>query len=196
MVLLILKKDIKKYGGFMEELDIKLENFIPFDKRELFLYLKDKIEDFKTKGKFEKFYNLVESMYHYQFFKKLEDIKKRYLNFDPDLNIVTINKISEKEKKEDMDNIIKEIKELLKAGNYIEIKNEDLQKAFKEKSPWGLNLKIDLEEFEYCLLFYKGEFKDFRRKKNLFFYKEYNFSVYSRVVFVFKLKEKKCFKKR
>ncbi|HOJ64366.1 MAG TPA: DUF3754 domain-containing protein [Spirochaetota bacterium] len=171
--------------------EIKLENFIPFDKRELFLFLKEKIEDKKNREEFEKFYNLIEFIYDNKFSKKLEEIKESYLYIDPDLNIQLLGNINEVKKNEDIKNVVNKIKDLLKAGNYIEITKDKIIEAFNKSSPWGIDLKVNLEEFDECILFYKGEFKDSRKKKFFFMEKEYDFNVYSRVVFIFKLKPQK-----
>lgn len=168
-----------------------LENFIPFDKKELFIYLKDKIENEQEKINFSKFFTLIENIYNYRFFRKLEELKDGYISLDPDINIQQILKIDEDKRQENIKKVIKNIKELLKSGNYREITNSEIKEAFSKSSPWGLNLKVNMEDFEECLLFYKGEFIDSRKKKFLFFFeKEYKFNVYSRVVLVFKLKQK------
>lgn len=166
------------------------EYFIPFSKKELTDYLAGKIKNSKEKNNFKHFCALIESIYHFRFHEKLETIKTAYLPIDPDSNITLINEYTSKQKKDNEKKLLEGIKGLLKAGNYEEIKDEKIVKAFNESSPWGLDLKVDLSKFEHYSLYYKGEHPETLKKKWYYFFeKEYKFDVYSRVVLIFKFKE-------
>lgn len=164
------------------------ENFIPFYKHQFKEYLINKLEK-EEKENFEKICNITESIYHYKYHSKLEKIKEDYEPYDPDTenNIKQIEKF--KKKKEHESIVISEIKELLKAGNYEEISHADLEKAFEEASPLGINLKIDFSKYKDYSIFYRGMYNDTYEKKLLLKKQKYDFDVYSRVVFIFAINE-------
>lgn len=167
------------------------EHFIPFYKSEIVDYL-CKMEKIGGKEeKFREFCRMVESLYHFNYHSKLENIKEKYIDYDPDADRF-MNKIESVRKDkigEEKESVLEEIKELLKAGNYQEISKEELEKAFSGSSPWGVDLDVDFNMFSSFSLFYRGGYEDEKEKKVAFFSKKYNFFVYSRVVFLFTVKE-------
>jgi hypothetical protein len=168
----------------------KLENFIPFPKNDLLDLLAARIKDRKIRDNFKAFSGLISSIYHFKFRKKLEDIRSSYMSLDPDLNTFPIKEITREKKGKDKRAAIKNMKEILIAANYSEINKQDLADAFHKVSPWGLQLKVDLEDFSDIVLYYKQRHPDSRKNKFLFIFdREYKFDVFSRVVLLFKLKE-------
>jgi hypothetical protein len=166
------------------------EYYIPFSKRELVDHLSGNIKSAGARNDFKHFCALIEAIYHFGFHKQLEAIKAAYLPLDPDSNVTLIKEYSEEQKKDCEKKLLDGIKGLLKAGNYKEVPNEKIIMAFNVSSPWGLDLKVDLDKFEYYSLYYRGEFRNRITKDWFYFFKkEYEFYVYSRVVLIFRFKE-------
>lgn len=166
------------------------ENFIPVRKSELVKDLYKKIPS-KHRDSFKQFCRIVESIYHFNYHKNLETLKDLYVPFDPDSEkyLVQIEKTSSGDLCSKQEVILKEIHELLERGNYKEIPYSELEKAFSGASPWGIDLIVDFSQYEYYSIYYKGQRRDSFEKKYLWFNKRYDFEMYDRIFFAFKLKE-------
>jgi len=165
------------------------EKVIPYSKQELARLLAGRFADNAQQKSFIRFCDLIGEVYHHRFYRILEDFKSSYLAVDPDLNVKMLaeypaDRLDELEKAS-----VGHIERILVAGNYERISAEALSAALGQSSPWGLDLKVDTANYELMSLFYRGEYPDHLEKKVLFFKRKYEFSVYNRVVLVFKLKE-------
>jgi hypothetical protein len=175
----------------MSDLSIKREKFIPFQRYELVDFLSSKIKNTGLSKKFKSFCSTADEHYHEIFYNSLDRLKKIYTPFDPDMDTLQIKKSSQSEVRRHEKDFIDNLKSIITAANYTEITKTDLLKCFLRQSPWGLKLKVDFDEYEWFYLFYKGQYPDSRTKKIFYFFKKhYDFDVYSRVIFVFKLKTK------
>lgn len=168
----------------------KHENFIPVRKSELVKDLYKKIPS-KHRDSFKQFCRIVESIYHFNYHKNLETLKELYVPFDPDSEkyLVQIDKTSSEDRGGKQEHILREIHGLLKSGNYREIPYSELEKAFTGASPWGIDLIVDFSQYEYYSIYYKGQHRDSLEKKYLWFKKRYEFEMYDRIFFAFKLKD-------
>ncbi|NLV66941.1 MAG: DUF3754 domain-containing protein [Spirochaetes bacterium] len=166
------------------------ENFIPVRKVELVKALTKKIPA-RQRGEFNRFCRIVGSIYHFNYHQNLERLKELYVPFDPDAEkyLVQIKSDVPDNTEDKQEKILGEINALLKSGNYKEIPYSELEKAFKGASPWGIDLIVDFSQYEYYSIYYKGERRDSLEKKYLWFKKRYEFDMYDRIFFAFKLKE-------
>lgn len=166
------------------------ENFIPVRKIELVKNLSGKFPA-KQRDSFNQFCRIVESIYHFNYHKNLETLKELYIPFDPDSEkfLVKISGHSPDDRGGKQERILQEIHGLLKSGNYKEIPYSELEKAFTGASPWGIDLIVDFSQYEYYSIYYKGERRASLEKKYLWFRKRYEFDMYDRIFFAFKLRE-------
>src|SRR4030042_4217716 len=132
----------------METGNLILEKFIPFNKYELTNFILKKFKDENQKKELNQLCKLIESIYHYKFFKELNGIKNAYLTLDPDISSIIVQDYSKNENNQDQKIVIKKIRYLLEKANYTEITKEDLDEALKRISPWGLKLEIDFSDFK------------------------------------------------
>jgi len=163
------------------------ENFIPFSKRDLIGHLERRIGDSSGREGFSSFCSLVESIYHAEFYRDLERLKASYAALDPDRISGIIPGISSKA--ETQTELLEGLRTVLTRANYREITRERIQAAFKSASPWGLQLKVDLERYELLALFFREEYPESSVKKTLLFRKKYDYTVFRNVALVFQLKE-------
>ncbi len=170
--------------------DIKHENFIPVRKGELVKHLAKKIPA-KHKQSFRQFCRIVESIYHFNYHRNLETLKELYNAFDPDADkfLVRVPGLEPGDLTRKQERMHEEIQSLLKSGNYKEIPYSELEKAFSGASPWGIDLIVDFSQYEYYSIYYKGQRRDSLEKKYLWFKKRYEFEMYDRIFFAFKMKE-------
>ncbi len=137
------------------------------------------------------FYYLV-AWRHQVFREKLNALKKAYLPFSPDRDTITALHYSDKEKQALQESLLDEVTNLVIRANYNYLTQEDLEHVFQAQSPHGLELKVDLSEYEQLLLFYRGsgvETDQRRTWRSLFLKKEtFDVPVYQRLFLLIKLK--------
>lgn len=167
------------------------ENFIPVSKSELAANLQKKFKSKSDRVKFGQVCTLVSSIFHYQYHSSLETLKNLYSVFDPDTDklMLSIQNLNNDQIPGRENEIYKLIEELLAAGNYIQITQEELEKAFSGVSPWGIELDVDFDSYSQYAVYYKGKRRDIFEKKILFRKKSYEFNVYGRVFFLFRLND-------
>jgi len=168
----------------------KLERFIPItfvelEENILFLNIANK-EDTK------KFATLLRKIYHTIFHTQLLDIKKDYHSFNPDRDTITLKQYNNSELKNIEDSFLKNMIPLLNSANYEQLSQEEINEAFEETSPYGVEVSVDFNEFDNILLFFRGSaIKQEKRRtlKKLFLKKEdISTQIYRRLFILFKQK--------
>ncbi len=80
-----------------------------------------------------------------------------YLPFSPDRDTVRVLQYSQDEREAMLAELMSHIKWLLERGNYKRITEAQLNDLLSRHSPHGLELKVDLNEYDELLLFSRGE---------------------------------------
>lgn len=93
---------------------------------------------------------------HQHYRDKLQYFKELYLPFSPDRDTLTILSYSDAERKHMHHTLTNELSTLLEQANYSAITQQDLESIFAKASHYGLQLKVDLSEFDEVLLFSRG----------------------------------------
>ncbi len=129
---------------------------------------------------------------HQHYRNKLQDLKKLYLPFSPDRDTFTILNYSAKERKEMQHKLTQALSTLLEQANYTTNNQHDLETIFAKASHYGLQLKVDLSEFDEVLLFSRGASirqEERRTLKSLFLHKEtIDIPIFQRLFLLLKLK--------
>lgn len=163
--------------------------FIPVNKAELASHLQKRLPGKKEQKDFGKFCMLVSSIFHFQYHSLLESLKELYVPFDPDADRYMVSMQGLHNENFCEEEINRLLEELLTAGNYTRITGDEVMKAFSGVSPWGIQLDVNFNSYRRYAVYYKGKRRDTFEKKILFRRIKYEFDVYSRVFFIFRLKE-------
>ena len=171
--------------------DTVLERFIPIDFVELQENLLEKnIVEAKD---LEQFSTSLRAVIHQSFYAKIMATKENYKYFNPDRDTININESLDTELKRYETEFNKEMISLLNDANYEQLTQEELNKAINEKSPYGVEVSVDLSEFEYIELFFRGSAikrEKIRNIKTLYLKKEeVSTKIYKRLFILFKLKD-------
>ncbi|WP_281323145.1 TMEM143 family protein [Flavobacterium aestivum] len=160
---------------------MKREHYIPFDKEflleeQLAEYAGDKkqVEDFK------KLFDIIEHYFHYEAFNLIRNLKQNYALFDPDINpkerVAFVGKSNFSVFKETLLTI-------LDRGNYSQVEQETLDKAFDDSDLIGLKLDINIEDYKEYGIFVRGQHKATEKVSKFFFWKkEIEIEYYDRVM--------------
>ena len=135
------------------------------DKRERFIPIgrQDIVEDLlaashwndEERQNFEDFCEIIISLYHHKFHKYLESLKHSYTSFNPDNDII-VRKHNDDNQKQTLQQLTNEMLNLLNNGNYEVLDKLALKVAMDADSYYGLNVHVDLDDFEQLIVYYRG----------------------------------------
>ena len=169
------------------------ERFIPIGKQEIIADLLAAPHWIsKEKKQFGDFCTIFGALYHYKFHSHLEELKRCYTPFNPDNDVLTHSPPSVEEKEELTHTLDSEMRLLLNNANYEEMTIEAVNEAMNEKSYYGLNVYVDLDDFEKMTVYYRGSDIQVEYKRtwySLFLLKKpIEIPIYKRLFLLLKLK--------
>ena len=174
----------------------KKEKFIPITR----FALMDRIQkpDAWPEGMYQEGLLAVQNLAtwrHQVYSKRLVELLKHYLPFSPDRDTVKILEYSENELYQKRKAFIGHLTTLVEQANYEEISEEELDAFFTAQGPYGLNLKVDMSEYDEALVYYRGsDTQELTKRdwKKLFIYKTTeHIPIFQRLFMLFKLKPEK-----
>ncbi len=87
-----------------------------------------------------------------QYSERLIKLKRIYQPFNPDRELLAEDAVSNQSA-----DAILQIKQLLQEANYTELTREQIEYALEQTSPYGLDVKIDFDQFADVSLFYRAK---------------------------------------
>ena len=160
--------------------------FIPFRKQAIVeMCLADGAIPPDQHEDFRQFCHVLQSVYHYEFHKKLEKLKDLYAPMDPDRDTRVSIPI------ECEGSFPDELKQLLEKANYDQLDKKAIEEALEASSLFQVKLKLDFTDYEEVLLFVRGESEQTREISAFMgLYKsEVTFRNYDRVVIYLKYRD-------
>lgn len=147
---------------------MKAEHYIPVHKTDLveLLAAEPGLTD-ADRAQWRRFADMLSATFHYEFRKTTEDLEEMYAPFDPDRVTVTTRPLTDLEKQEKLDGLFTRLEGLMERANFIRLTKEDLDKATKEVSHWGLSMDVDFNIFEKIEGYYRGAEMGQRFKRRL-----------------------------
>ncbi len=152
-----------------------LERFIPLSSAELAELLSERHR--RKHGDdpdFPRFVEGLAALYDATYARTLEELKRLYLPFNPDRDTRPITETpaaSAAAKRR----LIAAIETLLQDANFDHLDQRKLNEALNKTSPYGVEVSVNLDEFQETLLFYRGtalRTDRLRRWKTLFLRRE------------------------
>lgn len=92
--------------------------------------------------------------------KALDRLIELYDPFNPDDETVNLSRPAAAEQRALLETLKASIVDLAESANYIEIGQAALEKILAEESGAGLRAEVDLSEYDFHLLYYRGAIKD------------------------------------
>ncbi|PWA08116.1 TMEM143 family protein [Flavobacterium laiguense] len=174
---------------------MKREHYIPFDKEFLLEQQLAEYSGDEKKGEdFKKLFDIIEHYFHYEAFNLIRNLKQNYAAFDPDLN--------PKERaafisKSDFSLFKESLQKVLELSNYSRVRQEALDKAFKDSDLIGLKLAIDLDTYDDYEIYVRGQHTTTEKvSKFVFWKKKIEVEYYDRVMIYLKYHDADYYKKR
>jgi Protein of unknown function (DUF3754) len=98
--------------------------------------------------------------------KSLDELVELYDAFNPDDETVNLVEISAGQRKLQLEALKKSVIDLVSSANYIEIDQTALEKILEQESGGGFLAEVDLSDYDFHLLYYRGLVKDMIRVKS------------------------------
>ncbi len=99
---------------------------------------------------------MLQNQYHFDYHKELLNIRADFVPFDPDLDTLEDKQYSEEERKSKGNELISLLCNLVERCNFIQLQKEELNSCLKLQSNYGLEVEVDLDDFESFYVYYRG----------------------------------------
>ncbi len=121
----------------------------------------------------------------------LDELTSLYDAFNPDDETINDPSKSGDDTGEKLEALTRRLRSLFESANFTSINEEQLEKILREASPSGVEVDVDLTEFDLTILYYRGDSKDIRSRRDwdtFFLEKTYVVDIFRRFVMAVKLK--------
>ncbi|MFN3199131.1 MAG: DUF3754 domain-containing protein [Bradymonadia bacterium] len=166
----------------------ELEHFIPIPRARIVdeLCARDDLSEGERRA-FAQFTRIVTQLTHYQFHHTRERLKDRYLPLAPegDLLVERFDEPAVRQAREA--EFLETLDRLLIQANYVHLEGEALDRIFSLPSPFRVQLKVSLKEYEVLKVYYRGQGEEVERTRSwrtFFRVNERRYAVFSRVALV------------
>jgi hypothetical protein len=171
------------------------EHFIPIRRGELVdLLCADRDLKPPDRDLFRQFCRLVTASLHFEYNRRLEELKDAYAPFDPDRDTRRCLKVSADERQRCLNDLFCDFGWLMERANFKHLSRDELEPALHAASDWGINMDVDFGAFERIALFARGdatEKRTRRRLRNFYRQEETMVPVYKRLVIILKMRKHK-----
>ena len=171
------------------------ENFIPIGRQALMDRLaREEKRDTKAARHHtcKDLFRYLSAWRHQTYQRRLTRLKQCYLPFSPDRDTKRVLQYTPEQLEQLKADLIRNIKVLLVQANYEAIDKDRLEELLQANSAHGLELKVDLSEFDEVLIYARGRETEIIEKRvpdNLYLFKrKFEVPVYKRLFLLLKLK--------
>ena len=147
--------------------DRDLEHFIPVPRARVVADLLSQEDlDEGERRPFEQFTRLVTQLNHYQFHHTRERLKDRYLPLGPDGDLLVERYPDKATYAEQEAEFLDTLDRLLVQANYVRLEGEALDRIFSLPSPFRVQLRVNLKEYEVLRIYYRGQGEEVERRRS------------------------------
>ncbi|MCL1469205.1 TMEM143 family protein [Argonema antarcticum] len=173
------------------------EAFIPYHRRDIIeLCVEDGQLPTADVEKFRDFCEILSAYYHFHLHQSLEMLKDNFDPFNPDADSEPRIALGTDRKVKMEAELVAAFKNILQRANYMALSPEMLQRAFQEKTLIELKTKVDFDDFEQIVCYYRGDSQKITTVKKLFKKVKRNVAVFERVVLLLKFKDAAYFESK
>ncbi|HEY5674533.1 MAG TPA: TMEM143 family protein [Malonomonas sp.] len=177
-----------------ETAEAPLEAFIPFRRSELIeLCLADQQLDAAAAAQFKDFCQILAAFYHFRAHAQLERLKDHYSAFNPDSDNCPLHPPTAVQLQAAAQAIAGDFSSLLEKANYQSLSQQQLEQSFQVASLIPLQTKVDFDDFDQVLFYFRGEGKQDVTIKRLFRKKIISLDNFERVVVLLKFRDQSHF---
>ncbi len=136
------------------------EKFIPVDRKDIVEHVLDRLFEPGQRPLAAEVLRYMCALRQAEAAKSLDTLVELYDAFNPDDETVNLTELSAAERKLQLETLKARVIDLVVSSNYLEIDRAALQNALEEESGIGFLAEVDLSEYDFHLLYYRGAIKD------------------------------------
>jgi len=167
-----------------------LEAFLPVSLRELLEAVTPLLPE-EDREAFSDVTRVLAALCQHEAFGELQELKRLYRPFSPDSDLLPTGGLSDEQRQQRRDGFLERVYRLLDRANYLGMDEDQINAAIAEQSPYGLALRVELDDFDELALFVRGCANgpiEVRSWKTLFRKRRIIVPIYRRLAMVIKLK--------
>jgi Protein of unknown function (DUF3754) len=136
------------------------EKFIPVDRSDIVAHTLQKLFDSGHRTVAAEVIRYMAALRQVETAKTIDELVSLYDAFNPDDETVNLVEISAAERKIHLESLKEKVIDLVTSANYYEISPDALENIFNQDSNIGFHAEVDLSEYDFHLLYYRGAVKD------------------------------------
>jgi hypothetical protein len=136
------------------------EKFIPVDRKDIVKHVLEKLFEPGQRALATEVLRYMTALRQVEAAKTLEELIEHYDAFNPDDETVNERAIVGAERRLLLENLKAKVIDLVISANYLEIDQAALERIIEEESSGGFAAEVDLTEYDFHLLYYRGAIKD------------------------------------
>jgi Protein of unknown function (DUF3754) len=136
------------------------DQFIPVRKSDILDALVDngQLADDTRKAQFCQVCRMLGAIYHYEYFERLEILRRDYYYFNPELDRHARIKVENVERA--YGDLITSFTAVLRGANFVEVSHEEIERAHRESVLVNVNLSAPVEDFREVRFFRRGHHQE------------------------------------
>ncbi|MEZ5923704.1 MAG: TMEM143 family protein [Hyphomicrobiaceae bacterium] len=139
-----------------------------------------------------RFFRYLAAWRHITYKERLEAIEDAYQPFSPETDVLERREFSVSERQMMKSRLLELVRRLLVQANYTEVPRTRLRELLTKESVYQLDLDVDFDEYEECIVFWRGATTKTRKRRALnkayLGHTEIEFPIYQRLFVLLKLK--------
>ncbi|MCE9606059.1 MAG: DUF3754 domain-containing protein [Planctomycetia bacterium] len=167
----------------------KRGRFIPVTKRDLESLLARHVDpDASAAQDYREVCRLLDAVIHREYRTRLVRLKDIYAGFDPDVDVHSLSRYTPQDAKTLSAELFTSARVLLEKANFRVLPRNEVDAAVGAVSPWGLNLRVDLDIFAHLEVWARGDKIDHRTGRSWrtwFKLHHYRIPLYQRLMIIF-----------
>ena len=136
------------------------EKFIPVDRTDIIRLTLDKLFEPGQRALASEVLRYICILRQAESAKSLDTLVELYDAFNPDDETVNLVEIPSAQRRLQLETLKESVIDLVTSANYLEIDQAALEKILEEESGVGFRAEVDLCEYDFHLLYYRGAIKD------------------------------------
>ncbi len=136
------------------------EKFIPVDRKDIVEHVLDRLFEPGQRPLAAQVVRYMCALRQAESARLLDSLVELYDAFNPDDETVNLTELSAPERKHRLETLKASVIDLVVSANYNEIDKAALEKILEEESGIGFLAEVDLSEYDFHLLYYRGAIRD------------------------------------
>src|SRR5262249_36774357 len=135
------------------------EHYIPLRKADLVeLLCRDRGMSSEAADQFRRFAELISATFHFEYYKRLEDLKNEYAPFDPDRTTRTLDPLTPEARAAKLEGLFSSFVSLMERANFRRLTKADLEEMTRQASEFGIDMDVDYTLFDRLAGFARGDY--------------------------------------